>query len=211
MSAPRLPTCRPAQCEKLAVRIEGELGLARQVAALVIAEEGLVPLAGPLDRAADAARRPGHQHEFRIDGAAAAEIAADVAHDHAHAASGMSRVCGDIVSSSAPRRRCRHRPCSAASPRHSSRPPRAAPSARRSRAGSRFRAAPRARRARTPPRSPRRRRPRRRSARWRAPPPTGAARPELGRRHRLRHRRQRLVVDRDPLGAVLGGGDACRR
>ena len=68
-----------AHRQEFALRVERELGLDREVARLVVAEERLVPLADPFDRAADAPRRPGHQREFGIDHAARAEIAADVA------------------------------------------------------------------------------------------------------------------------------------
>ena len=73
-----------AHCDKLAIAVERQLGLDRQVARLIIAEEGLAALAGPLDRTADLARRPGHQCEFRIERAARPEIAADLVHDDPH-------------------------------------------------------------------------------------------------------------------------------
>ena len=77
--APRLPRLAPRMARKLPSRVERELRFDREIARLVVAEERLVALAGPLDRPADAARRPRHQREFGIDHAARAEIAADVA------------------------------------------------------------------------------------------------------------------------------------
>ena len=73
-----------AHREERALRIEREFGIGRQVARLVVAQECLAALAGPLHRAADASRRPGDQGELRIGCAAGAEIAADVVHHHAH-------------------------------------------------------------------------------------------------------------------------------
>ncbi len=78
-----------AQAEEMAIGIERQLGLHRQVAALVVAQEGFAALAGPFHRPRQPLRRPAHQREFRIEGVAGAEIAADVARDHAH------RVVGD--------------------------------------------------------------------------------------------------------------------
>ncbi len=70
--------------KKAAVGVERELRLDHLVAALIVAEERFRPLAGPFDRPADPFRRPGHQREFRIEGIAGAEIAADVARHHPH-------------------------------------------------------------------------------------------------------------------------------
>ena len=53
-----------------------------EIAPLVIAQEGFLTVARPLDRTADASRRLGDQRELRIDGIAGAEIAADVAGHH---------------------------------------------------------------------------------------------------------------------------------
>ncbi len=55
-----------------------------EVAAGIVAGEGLVPLAGPFDRSADLLRRPGDQRELGIEGVAGAEIAADLVGDHPH-------------------------------------------------------------------------------------------------------------------------------
>ena len=68
----------------MAVGIERELRLHGEVAALVIAEERFRALARPLHRPRQLACRPAHQRKFRIERVAGAEIAADVARDHAH-------------------------------------------------------------------------------------------------------------------------------
>ena len=106
---------------KRAVRVERELGLDGEIARLVVAEERLLALAGPFHRPADAARRPGDQRELRIDRAARAEIAADVAHRRRAPDRPARRGSRRDRSSVAPRRRCRRGACSAGSP-HRSRP-----------------------------------------------------------------------------------------
>ena len=81
----------------MAVVVERKLGLDRQVARLVVAEEGLAALAGPLDRAADPARRPSHQRKFRIERAACPEIAADLVHDDPHLLLGDAEDLGQLL------------------------------------------------------------------------------------------------------------------
>src|SRR5262245_63672355 len=88
---------RAAQRQEIALRVERELGADEEIASLEIAEEGLVPLAGPLDRPADAPRGPGHQRELRIERIAGAEIAADVAGDDTHALRRHAEDGGELV------------------------------------------------------------------------------------------------------------------
>ena len=73
-----------AHREEMALAVERELGFDRQIPRLVVAEKGFLALAGPFDRAADPARRPGDQREFGIERAARPEIAADLVHDDTH-------------------------------------------------------------------------------------------------------------------------------
>ena len=68
----------------MAVTVERQFGRDREIACLIVAEERLAALAGPLDRATDLARRPSHQREFRIERTARSEIAADLVHDDPH-------------------------------------------------------------------------------------------------------------------------------
>ncbi len=68
---------RSAQRQELPVGIERKLGLDGQITALIIAEEGLRPLAGPLDGTADAFRCPCDQRELGEERVARAEIARD--------------------------------------------------------------------------------------------------------------------------------------
>src|SRR4029450_4141401 len=65
---------RAAQRQEMSLGVERELGADEEVAPLEVAEEGFVPLAGPLDRTADAPRGPGHQRELRIERVAGAEV-----------------------------------------------------------------------------------------------------------------------------------------
>ena len=106
-----------AQGEETAVGVERQLGVDREIAALVVAEERLLPLAGPFHRAAEAPRRPGDQREFRDRSVAGAEIAADLARDDAHRVLRHAEDRRQARASGAPRRRCRHRACSGRSRR----------------------------------------------------------------------------------------------
>jgi len=65
---------RAAHGEESAVGVERQLGVARQIARLVVADEGFLSLAGPFDRPAEPLRRP-HQRELDIERAARAKIA----------------------------------------------------------------------------------------------------------------------------------------
>src|SRR5262249_7486637 len=66
-----------AKTEKAAGGIEREPRFAVKIAAGIVAQERLVPLARPFDRPPDAARGPAHQREFWIEVVAGAEVAAD--------------------------------------------------------------------------------------------------------------------------------------
>ena len=68
-----------AEGEEIAVRVERQLGLERQVAALVIGEEAFAAVGEEFDRPAELLRRPGQQRVFGEEGVARAEIAAHVA------------------------------------------------------------------------------------------------------------------------------------
>ena len=192
----------PRTAEKIPASSSASSASHGEIAALIVAEERLAALAGPFHRPPEPPRRPGHQRELGIERVAGAEIAADVARRPRARAPSARRARWRARASAAPRRRCRHRVCSGRSPHRSCRPPRAAPSARRSRAGSRSRASRHGRRARTQPRSPRRRRPRHRRRRSTWPRPTALGR-SVRPPSRIGHRGQRLVVDGHPLGRIL--------
>ena len=70
---------RRAQREEAAVGVEREFGRHGEIAAHIVADEGLVAVARPFHRPADAARAPDHQREFGKEAVARAEIAADLA------------------------------------------------------------------------------------------------------------------------------------
>jgi hypothetical protein len=72
--------------EEGAVGVERQLGVHREVAALVVGEERLAPLARPLHGPAEAPRRPGDQRELRIAAIAGPEVSPHVARHHAHRA-----------------------------------------------------------------------------------------------------------------------------
>src|SRR6266478_7942012 len=73
-----------ADGEEIPLLVERQLGLDREVAPLIVAEERLAALAGPFDRLADAARRPGEQGVFGVEEIARPEIAAHVLAQNAH-------------------------------------------------------------------------------------------------------------------------------
>ena len=75
-----------AKREEGAVGVERELGLHREIAALIVGEECLAPLARPLHGPAEAPRRPGDQRELRIAAIAGPEVSAHLARHHAHRA-----------------------------------------------------------------------------------------------------------------------------
>src|SRR6185437_5830981 len=70
--------------EELAVRIERQLGIGDDVAAMLVGEERLAALAAPFDRPAELARRPERQAMLDILPALGAEAAADIAGDDAN-------------------------------------------------------------------------------------------------------------------------------
>src|SRR5262249_1899994 len=86
-----------AQREKTAVAVERKLGFDEEIAPLIVAEKGLVALARPFDRAADAPRRPGHQRKFGVERVAGAEIASDVAGDDANAVHRDGENVGELA------------------------------------------------------------------------------------------------------------------
>ena len=72
-----------AKREEGALGVEGQLGVRREIAAPVVGQERLAPLARPLHGAAEAPRGPGDQRELGIAAVARAEIPADLARHHA--------------------------------------------------------------------------------------------------------------------------------
>jgi hypothetical protein len=76
--------------EELALGVERELGLDHEVAALIVAQQRLVAVGGPLDRAAELACGPGHQRLLGEDCPARPEVAAHVTDDEPHV------VLGDV-------------------------------------------------------------------------------------------------------------------
>src|SRR5262249_55105672 len=68
---------RSTQGEKMAVRIEREFGGDCEIAAHIVAEEGLVPFGSPLNRPPHALGAPGHQRELGKEAVACAKVAAD--------------------------------------------------------------------------------------------------------------------------------------
>ena len=88
---------RAAHGEKLALVIERELGFDDEIARLIVAQERLAALDDPFHRPAELFRRPGDQRKFRIDHAAGAEIAADVAHQDADLVRLNAEHGGEIV------------------------------------------------------------------------------------------------------------------
>jgi len=84
--------------EKLAVTVERKRGIDDIVARVVIADVRLVSGLRPFHWPADAARRPQHQDDLRIDGAAQAVGAADIAGDQPQLGFGyLERGAGDVV------------------------------------------------------------------------------------------------------------------
>jgi hypothetical protein len=75
---------RAADGKESRVLVERKLGVDGEVAALIIAEESLAALAGPLDRPADPARRPDEEGIFGIEKVARAKVPAHVVADAAH-------------------------------------------------------------------------------------------------------------------------------
>ena len=70
--------------ENAAVFREAERGAHDLVAALIVGQERLAAVAGPLDRAADATRGPHDRELLDVDERARAEAAAGIGADHAH-------------------------------------------------------------------------------------------------------------------------------
>ena len=85
-----------AQREEAAVGVERELGSRDQVARMLIAQKRLGALAGPLDGAAQAPRRPGDERELGVEVVARAVVAAKLPRDHAHVALRHAEHAGDL-------------------------------------------------------------------------------------------------------------------
>ena len=86
-----------AQGEEAAVRVEGQLHGRDQIARLVVGEEHLAPVAGPLNRAAEAPGRPDHKRVLGVGAVAGAVVAAHVLGDHSHAGLGHAQHLGEIA------------------------------------------------------------------------------------------------------------------
>ncbi len=86
-----------AHGEEPSIRVQGQLGLEREIASLIVGEERLVTLAGPFDRPPEPPRRPGDQREFGKEAAARSIVAADVVHHHPHALGRHVEHPGEIV------------------------------------------------------------------------------------------------------------------
>ena len=84
--APTLLVLAPRNARKVPSAVERQLGVHREVAALVVGQERLPPLARPLHGPAEAPRRPGDQRELRIAAVARPEVSAHFARHHAHRA-----------------------------------------------------------------------------------------------------------------------------
>ena len=76
---------RSPQREKSSSAVKRKLCADEEIAPLVVAEKGFLTFARPLDRTANASRRPGDEGELGIERIAGAEIAADVAGHHPNA------------------------------------------------------------------------------------------------------------------------------
>ena len=118
-----------AHREEIAVGIERELGLDREVAALIVAEQRFAAVRGPFHRAAGLPRGPGHQRLLGEDLAARAEIAADVADHQPHLVVGHAERRRQARRAAAGPSRCRCRWCICRPRGRTRRAPRAAPSA----------------------------------------------------------------------------------
>ena len=86
-----------ADGEELAVLVERELGLDRQIAALIIADEGFGAVAEPFHRPAELLRRPGQQRIFREEEIPRAEIAAHIAAHRADILGRHAERAGEIA------------------------------------------------------------------------------------------------------------------
>ena len=69
-----------AHGEETAIRVQGQLGLQREIAPLIVGEERLMPLAGPLHRLPHTPCRPCDECEFGEEAAPRSVIAAHVVH-----------------------------------------------------------------------------------------------------------------------------------
>ena len=85
-----------AQAEEAAADVERQLGLADEVATLVIGEHRLPPVARPLHGPAQPASRPRHQRVLGVAAVAGAVVTADVARDHPHRRRRHPEDAGDV-------------------------------------------------------------------------------------------------------------------
>ena len=82
--------------EEMALGVEREFRVNREVAALEVAEQGFAAIGGPFHRAAEFARGPGHQHLLGEDLAPRSEVAADVADNKPHLVIGHAERGGQL-------------------------------------------------------------------------------------------------------------------
>ena len=93
----RVGNALDAQGEKAALRVERQCSLGHMVARLVVGEKNLAAGSDPLDRPADAPRRPEYQHMLGIDEILGAEPAADIGSDKPHRRRGHAEPAGRVV------------------------------------------------------------------------------------------------------------------
>src|SRR5690606_21320761 len=72
--------------EESSVVVEPKLGIAENVARLIVGDMSLAALTHPSDRTADALRGPGNHRDLGVEPALHAERAADIPGDHRHPA-----------------------------------------------------------------------------------------------------------------------------
>jgi hypothetical protein len=85
------------QCQEMPLAVERKLGMGEMVACLVVGDKALRPRGGPAHRTAQAARRPGDQPLLGVDLAFVAEAAAHIGRDHAQLALGDAELLGHLL------------------------------------------------------------------------------------------------------------------
>ncbi len=90
----RIAIAAQAHGEEPPAFIERQLGRSRVVAAMVVGEEALGALVGPFDRSTDGTGGVQHADIFRVDDRLHAERAADIAGEHVHL---RGRDCENVV------------------------------------------------------------------------------------------------------------------
>ena len=88
---------RAGQGEDFAIVVETDLDVVNIVARMRRVEDVFVAVLDPLDRAAQFASQPGDENVFRVDMPLAAETAADIGRDAAHALFGHAERGGDLA------------------------------------------------------------------------------------------------------------------